>query len=111
MALQAESDCDKALAPPSDITAVLTGILGAILNLSPAEMADDGIVDADFSALGLNSVDYLEFVLNVERELNVDISDEVLLRQDLKSARTWIAYLQTHWHDMVTPDNRPAPRL
>jgi acyl carrier protein len=47
----------------------------------------------EFAVLGINSVDLMEFILRVEKELNVDILED-MLPDDLPSTlRGWAEYL------------------
>jgi acyl carrier protein len=55
---------------------ILAGVVsdGGKARLNPAQL--DG--NADFSTLGVNSVDLMEFVLRTENEFRVDILSEML---------------------------------
>ncbi|KIZ38841.1 hypothetical protein OO17_22445 [Rhodopseudomonas palustris] len=56
-----------------------------------------------FTALDFSSVDYLEFVLNVEADLNIDIPDEALLDPALCSVATWADWLADNAAALRTP--------
>jgi len=56
-----------------------------------------------FTALNFSSVDYLEFVLNVEADLNIDIPDDALLDPALYSVATWAAWLASNAAALQTP--------
>jgi acyl carrier protein len=74
----------------------LRGILGKILVGVPGSSvasADEIGAEADFAELGINSVDFLEFVISVETELGVDIPDEALGDPHLRSLEAWAGYL------------------
>lgn len=83
----------------SRITAKLKELLAAIVSQnedSPIESADDVSSNADFAELGVNSVDFLEFVTSLEREFNVEVPDEVLGERSLISLDAWTRYLSEH---------------
>lgn len=56
-------------------------------DLSPADIGDDDLLFGD-GGLGLDSVDALELVMEVERQFGVQIQDEEGSRRVLRSVRT-----------------------
>ncbi len=59
--------------------------------LSPADIGDDQLLFG--GALGLDSVDALELVLEVERHFEVTIGDDVEGRAALRTVRTLADYI------------------
>ena len=51
-------------------------------------------LDADFSALGVNSVDLLEFVLGIEQEFGVRVLDDMLPEELPTTLRSWGRFLE-----------------
>ncbi|MEC5323547.1 acyl carrier protein [Aurantimonas sp. A3-2-R12] len=72
---------------------------------APNEMVrrDADLRTDSFGAIGLTSVDYLEFILNVETQLNIDVPDEALMDPALASVRLWADYLARHRDELATP--------
>jgi acyl carrier protein len=62
------------------------------LPLAPQDIADDVPLFGD--GLGLDSVDALELVLELERQFDVKISDDQLGRQVLRSVNTIVALIE-----------------
>jgi acyl carrier protein len=62
------------------------------LPMPPEDIADD--VPLFGSGLGLDSVDALELVLEIEREFGVKISDEQLGRRVLRTVNTIVQLLE-----------------
>ncbi|ABD06779.1 hypothetical protein RPB_2073 [Rhodopseudomonas palustris HaA2] len=96
------------LATPPDTRAdtlseALTRILGGILAAKGGLPDDVDLSTATFTSLDFNSVDYLEFVLNAEADLNLDIPDEAVLDPSLCSVATWAAWLAAHADELATP--------
>lgn len=84
---------------PTQITVRLKELLAAVLSQNEGsliESADDVAADADFAQLGVNSVDFLEFVTSIEREFHVDVPDEVLSERSLISLNAWTHFLLEH---------------
>ena len=74
----------------------LRELLAAIVSQnegSEITTAEDIPPDADFAQLGINSVDFLEFVTAIESEFDVDIPDELLSDRTLISIDDWARYL------------------
>jgi acyl carrier protein len=92
-----------ATASPADLIAPLERVLAGILAAKGGLPDDVDLSSATFTSLDFNSVDYLEFVLNVEADLNVDIPDEAVLDPSLCSVTTWAAWLATHAAELTTP--------
>ncbi|MFN3656730.1 MAG: acyl carrier protein [Pseudolabrys sp.] len=90
------------------LTERLTAILTDITALREGPAAGDDLASSSFSSLGLTSVDFLEFVLNVEAELNIDIPDDALLDPALTSVESWAAWLSEHADRLRTPAIGPA---
>lgn len=103
---------DRTVLAGSDRHAVLARRLGAVLAdilTAKGSAADDvDLAAATFTSLDFNSVDYLEFILNVEAELNIDIPDEAVLDPSLCSVATWANWLAGHEADLATPAIRQA---
>ncbi|MBV8751760.1 MAG: hypothetical protein JO328_02770 [Hyphomicrobiales bacterium] len=85
------------------LTNRLSGILRQILIARNDLAADRDVASSTFAALGLTSVDYLEFILNVEADLNIDIPDEAMLNPALSSVDTWAAWLADNAASLQTP--------
>lgn len=81
---------------PPDLTERLHAILEEVLSHGIADIDERDLVNDRFAVLGVNSVDYLEFILNVEHALRVDIPDEAMMDPALNSVRAWAAYLADH---------------
>ncbi|MBB4001902.1 acyl carrier protein [Aurantimonas endophytica] len=86
-----------------DIEDRLAAILGRLTAANEMVRADADLHGDSFGAIGLTSVDYLEFILNVEAELGIDIPDEALMDPALASVRQWAAYLARHRDELATP--------
>ncbi|WP_102961366.1 phosphopantetheine-binding protein [Mangrovicella endophytica] len=84
----------------ADLAAVLRDITAANELVPP----DADLVSDSFGAIGLNSVDYLEFVLNIESRLNIDVPDEALMDPALKSVLAWADWLAVNAERLRTPD-------
>lgn len=91
----------------SEIAARLAAILREIAAAGGLPASDADLLSDSFGAIGLNSVDYLEFVLNVESELNIDVPDEALMDPSLRSVETWAAWLAENAADLATPTVEP----
>lgn len=103
MKLTATSSTDRSEIEPKaeaveEVGRRLLGIIGAILE----RLQETGVgqqsrpdldLDTDFADLGLNSVDFLEFILEVENQLDMDVPDGALIDQTLHSARTWARFM------------------
>ncbi|MGP9811480.1 hypothetical protein ACTZWT_08220 [Rhodopseudomonas sp. NSM] len=85
------------------LTEVLTRILASILEAKGGLPDDVDLSTATFTSLDFNSVDYLEFVLNAEADLNLDIPDLAVLDQSLCSVATWAGWLAAHGDELATP--------
>jgi acyl carrier protein len=55
--------------------------------------AEDIGSDADFVELGVNSVDYLQFVIAIEQEFDLEVPDDLIASKTLLSLRAWEEYL------------------
>ena len=86
----------------SDLTDRLTAILEEVLSHGVADIEGRDLVNDRFAVLGVNSVDYLEFILNLEHHLAIDIPDEAMMDPALNSVRVWSAYLSEHAGDLAT---------
>ena len=86
-----------------DIEDRLAAILGQLTAANEMVRADADLRGDSFGVIGLTSVDYLEFVLNVEAELGIDVPDEALMDPALASVRHWAAYLARHRGALATP--------
>ena len=62
------------------------------LPMAPADIADD--IPLFGEGLGLDSIDVLELVLELERAFNVKITDEQLGRRALRSVRTIVELIE-----------------
>lgn len=62
-------------------------------DLSPADIGDDDLLFGD-GGLGLDSVDALELVMEVERQFGVQIQDEEGSRKVLRSVRTLAEHIR-----------------
>lgn len=91
-----------------DLTERLTDILRDITAVREGLPANGSLASSSFASLGLTSVDYLEFVLNIEAALNIDIPDDALLDPSLTSVQTWAAWLSEHADALRTPAVGPA---
>jgi acyl carrier protein len=94
--------------PQLQLAERLTTILLDISAAKDGLQANGDLVARSFTSLGLTSVDFLEFVLNVEAALNVDIPDDVLLDPGLNSIETWASWLAEHGDTVRTPAVGPA---
>jgi acyl carrier protein len=85
-------------APHPDLPFVerVTAILGDVLSHGIGDLDGRDLVDDRFAVLGVNSVDYLEFILNLEHALGIDIPDEAMMDPALNSVRAWSTYLERH---------------
>jgi acyl carrier protein len=63
------------------------------LTIQPSEIADD--VPLFGEGLGLDSIDALELVLEIERTFGVPISDEELGKRVLRSVDSIAAFIET----------------
>lgn len=81
----------------------LQGMLVEILaNVPDAKISPDDVgLDTDFSELGINSVDFLEFVITLEEELNIDVPDEALTDEAFSSVNAWSAYLYVRLREIT----------
>ena len=77
----------------SELLVKLSDILEDVLSQGATDLSDRDIANDSFAVLGVNSVDFLEFVLNVEHDLGLDIPDEALMDPDLNSVRQWATYI------------------
>ena len=78
---------------------ILRGILdnpGTVRTGETEELARD----TDFGALGINSVDFLEFTIEIEEKLVIDIPDEALANEQLRSIDAWAEYLSTNFDSL-----------
>lgn len=91
----------------SGIAARLAAILREITAANELVAPDADLLADSFGSIGLNSVDYLEFVLNVENELNIDVPDEALMDPSLRSVEAWAAWLAVNAEDLRTPAVEP----
>jgi acyl carrier protein len=82
--------------PESPFVERLTAILGDVLSHGIADLDGRDLVDDRFAVLGVNSVDYLEFILNLEHALSIDVPDEAMMDPALNSVRAWSTYLERH---------------
>jgi acyl carrier protein len=48
-----------------------------------------GDIGDDLTDLGLNSVDYLEFIIKLENTFDVDIPDELLVENENTTIQSW----------------------
>ena len=85
-----------------DLTDRLTAILEEVLSHGVADIEGRDLVNDRFAVLGVNSVDYLEFILNVEHALSIDIPDEAMMDPALNSVRVWSAYLGEHQGELAS---------
>jgi acyl carrier protein len=81
----------------------LATILAQLTAVNEMVRADADLREDSFGAIGLTSVDYLEFILNVEADLGIDVPDEALMDPALASVRHWAAYLARHRSELATP--------
>lgn len=81
----------------------LAQILESLCAANEMVRRDADLRTDSFGAIGLTSVDYLEFILNVETELNIDVPDEALMDPALASVRLWADYLARHRDELATP--------
>ncbi len=81
----------------------LAQILESLCAANEMVRRDADLRTDSFGAIGLTSVDYLEFILNVETELNIDVPDEALMDPALATVRLWADYLARHRDELVTP--------
>lgn len=51
--------------------------------------------DLDFGAIGMNSVDFLEFVLGIETTFAVDVPDEALIDPKMRTIAAWVDFLSS----------------
>ena len=79
-----------------ELTQRLAAILEDVLSHGIADVEGKNLVHDRFSVLGVNSVDYLEFILNLEHALRIDIPDEAMMDPSLNSVRMWSVYLSQH---------------
>lgn len=49
--------------------------------------------EEDLTSLHLNSVDFLEFIIKIEKGFNVDVDDELLVENKNKTIRDWTEYI------------------
>lgn len=63
--------------------------------MSPEDIGTDDLLFGD-AGLGLDSVDALELVMEVERQFGVQIQDDEESREVLKSVRTLAAFVHAH---------------
>jgi acyl carrier protein len=47
----------------------------------------------DLTNLHLNSVDFLEFIIKIEKNFNVDVDDELLVENKNKTIKDWTDYI------------------
>ncbi|MEZ4317049.1 MAG: phosphopantetheine-binding protein [Myxococcota bacterium] len=80
----------------NDIIAQIKTLLIESLNLeemTPDDIGEDDLLFGD-SGLGLDSVDALELVMEIERNFGVQIQDDEGSRAILKSVRTLATYVE-----------------
>jgi acyl carrier protein len=63
------------------------------LDVTPADIDDEAVLFGAKSPLNLDSVDSLEFIMGIEKEFNIDFSDDDAARV-LKNISTVAAYVQ-----------------
>ena len=83
--------------PVEELIAQIKTLLIEGLNLeelSPDDIGTDDLLFDD-SGLGLDSVDALELVMEVERNFGVQIQDDAKSREILKSVRTLATWVQS----------------
>jgi len=83
--------------PVEELIAQIKTLLIEGLNLeelTPEEIGTDDLLFGD-SGLGLDSVDALELVMEVERNFGVQIQDDAKSREILKSVRTLATWVQS----------------
>ncbi len=81
----------------ADATANVAGRLKELLQKVLAESEDrqmDVPLHADLVELGVNSVDYLQFVLAVETAFGLEIPDDVVTDPALLTLDGWVNYLR-----------------
>jgi acyl carrier protein len=74
----------------------LTEILARVVGeggASAPRSASDLSPTEDFAVLGVNSVDLMEFILRVEKELNVDVFENMLPEELPSTLRGWTQFL------------------
>jgi acyl carrier protein len=100
----------KAKFDPQEVTAKFKEILSNLTKSGDSTIdpkhrlvVDEIDLDDDFSKIGFTSVDFLEFVLSIEMEFDVDIPDELLVGAKLNSPRAWVDYLCGQQHKAPPP--------
>lgn len=73
----------------TEILAKVVGEGAATPARTPAELS----ATEDFAVLGVNSVDLMEFILRVEKELNVDVLGDMLPDELPSTLRGWAQFL------------------
>ena len=93
---QAPSEHRPCFDTPRALAAHLRQILAAILADAPDDgegTPDEIATDVPFTDLGITSVDFLEFVITLEEELDTEVSDKALLEPSLLCLDDWADYL------------------
>jgi acyl carrier protein len=60
---------------------------------SHVRSADDLDPNSDFTAIGVNSVDLMEFILRIEKEFNLDVLSEMLPEELPSTLEGWAKLL------------------
>lgn len=68
------------------------GFIFEILSASNKELKLEDVAN-DLSELTFTSIDYLEFVLKVENEFNIDIPDEMLVERQNNTIQHWADFI------------------
>ena len=74
------------------LTEILARVVGEGAAAHPRTPADLSPTE-DFAVLGVNSVDLMEFILRVEKELNVDVLENMLPDELPNTLRGWAEFL------------------
>lgn len=76
-----------------EIEMKLTQYLTDILASGDGELQGTIDADDDLTNLHLNSVDFLEFIIKIEKSFNIDVDDELLVENKNKTIRAWADYI------------------
>ena len=93
MSNQAEADSQKRNQITNRLRQLLCQLLAVRSEANQDAAIDQISADVSFTELGINSVDFLEFVLAVEREFDMDIADEAFTEHALFTLTAWTDYL------------------
>lgn len=66
----------------------------ARLKIAPSELGDDQPLFEEPGGLGLDSIDVMELVVNLERSFGVSIQDRQVGRRVLRSVSTIVEFIQ-----------------